>query len=57
MAIRDEYNSVKRQLAVETKISYLKYLCNYKESFKVDLKKFCDYINKENNDIPPRCIV
>lgn len=55
LTIRDEYNSVKRQLSVETKISYLEYIDNLKASFKADPKKFWDYINKKrNNDIFPK---
>lgn len=54
-AIRNEYNTIKRQLSIETKIAYDNYINDLKESFKTNPKKFWSYINsKRNNDIYPK---
>jgi hypothetical protein len=54
-AIRTEYNLVKRQLVVETKLAYTEYISDLKETLKTDPKKFWGYINrKRNNDLYPK---
>jgi hypothetical protein len=54
-AIRDEFNSIRHQLTLETKLAYMEYMSDLKDSFKTDPNKFWNYINsKRDNDGFPK---